>query len=77
MTRFETAKRQFEDGMRYAKTSQKEDASRRAFENIFTDRVVRIIKVLDKSGDHDQAREIRSKALVILDNPTIRNAISQ
>ncbi len=69
--------RQFEDGMRYAKTSQKDDASRRAFERIFTDRVVRIIRVLDKSGDQDQAREIQSKALVVLDNSTIRNAISR
>ncbi len=77
ITRFETAKRQFEDGMRYAKTSQKDDASRRAFERIFTDRVVRIIRVLDKSGDQDQAREIQSKALVVLDNSTIRNAISR
>jgi tetratricopeptide (TPR) repeat protein len=76
MFRFETAKRHFEDGMRYAKTSEREEASRRATEHIFTDEIVRIVNVLDKAGDQDRAREIQSKALAVLNNPTIRGAIT-
>jgi tetratricopeptide (TPR) repeat protein len=76
MIRFDTAKHHFEDGMRYAKSSQGGDAPCRAAESIFSKKIVRIIEVLDKSGDQEQARAIQSKALVVLDNPTIRDAIS-
>ncbi len=75
-TRFDAAKRQFEEGLRYAKSSPRGDASRRAYESIFTDKTIRIIKILDKSGDQDQARSIQAKALVALNNPRIREAIS-
>ena len=75
--RFSAAKRNFDSGIQFAKTSRHGDASRRAFESIFTDEVVRLITVLDKTGDGPLAREIQSKALVGLDSPTIRNAISK
>ena len=74
MNRFATAKQQFDEGMQFAKTSRSGDASRKAFESIFTDEIVRIITVLDKTGDSDMAREVQSKALVVLDSPAIRNA---
>ena len=77
MTRFATARRQFDEGMQYAKTSRSREASRQAFESIFKDKVVRIIIVLDRTGDSDKAREIQSKALVVLECPVIRAAISQ
>ncbi len=77
MSRLTKAKRRFDEGMQYAKTSRSGDASRKAFESIFTDEVVRIVTVLDKTGDSDRAREIQSKALAVLESPAIRNAINQ
>jgi len=58
-----------------SKSSQGGDASRQAFERIFTERVVRIITVLDKTGDRDVARQIQSEALKVLNSSGIRNAI--
>jgi hypothetical protein len=63
--------------MSYAKTSRSGDATRRAFESIFTDDVVRIITVLDKTGASDQAKEIQSKALAVLESPGIRDALGE
>jgi ribosomal protein S28E/S33 len=51
--------------------------SRKAFERIFADEIVRIITVLDRTGDSGQAREVQSKALIVLDSPAIRNAIQK
>jgi tetratricopeptide (TPR) repeat protein len=76
MTRLAKAKRRFDEGIQYAKMSRSGDASRQAFESIFTDDIVRIITVLDKTGDSDKAREIQSKALAVLESPAIRNAIN-
>lgn len=73
IARLERAKRNFYDGMDSAKTSG--DACRRAFERIFTDEIVRIITVLDKTGSPEAAREFQSKALAILEVPAIRDAI--
>jgi hypothetical protein len=42
---------------------------------IFTEEVVRIITVLDKTDDRAAAQAIQLKALTVLDNPDIRNAI--
>jgi hypothetical protein len=73
--RFDTAKNHFDDGMRYAKSGQAGEASRRAFERIFSGEIVRIIKILDNSGDQEQARAIQSKGLAVLDSPMIRDAL--
>jgi tetratricopeptide (TPR) repeat protein len=77
MSRLTNAKRRFEEGMHYVKTSRSGDASRKAFESIFSDEIVRIVTALDKTGDSDMAREIQSKALAVLESPAIRNAINQ
>ena len=75
--KFSTAKANFDQGMQFARTSRNGDATRRAFESIFTHKVVRIIVVLDKTGDRTVAQEIQSDALAVLDNPAIRGAISK
>jgi len=76
MTRFERAKHRFDKGIQYAKTSRHGDASREALEHIFTNDIIRIITVLDKTGDSDKAREIQLKALTVFESPAIRNAIN-
>jgi hypothetical protein len=73
--RFLVAKRNFDEGREHSETSRAAEASRRATEAIFTDEVVRIITVLDKTGDRAAAKTIQSKALVVLENPVIRNTI--
>jgi tetratricopeptide (TPR) repeat protein len=77
MERFATAKQRFDEGMDYAKSSRSRDASRTAFEHIFTEDIVRIITVLDKAGDSAMAREVQSNALVVLDSPAIKNAMNK
>ncbi len=74
--RLSTARSHFDSGLVFARTGQRGDASRQAFETIFTERVVRIITVLDKTGEHELARRIQSEALKVLDNSGIRNATS-
>jgi hypothetical protein len=73
--RFLVAKRNFDEGMEHSETSRVAEASRRATEAIFTDEVVRIITVLDKTGDRAAARAMQAQALVVLENSVIRNAI--
>jgi len=75
LSRFEFAKDNFVEGMENAKTSQNTDQRRRAHEHIFADETVRLIVVLSKTGNQALAREIRSKALSVLDSPTIRDAL--
>ncbi len=75
LTRFAEARQNFDHGMQFANTQSKNrEATRQAFESIFSERVVRIITVLDKTGDRDQARAIQTNALAVLDNPQIRDA---
>jgi len=76
--RFLVAKRNFDEGVEHSETSpvsKVSEASRRATEAIFTEEVVRIITVLDKTDDRAAAQAIRAKALAVLENPVIRNAI--
>jgi len=73
--RLSTAQRNFERGIQHSKTSPMGEASQRAFEGIFTDEILRIIAVLNNTGARDQARQIQSAALNVLDNPAIRGAI--
>lgn len=54
LARLESAKRDFDEGMEYAKTGRSGDACRQAFKRIFTDEIVRIVTVLDKTGSPDR-----------------------
>lgn len=73
--RFLVTKRNFDEGMEYSETGRAAEASRRATETIFVDEIVRIITVLDKTGDRAAAQAIQAKALVVLQSPAISNAI--
>ncbi|HTG45388.1 MAG TPA: hypothetical protein VK633_12735 [Verrucomicrobiae bacterium] len=75
--RLVTAKRNFEEGMKFAKTSKSGDASRRAFERIFTDKVVQITTVLRETGDETGAKNIQTEGLKTLDNAAIRDALKE
>jgi hypothetical protein len=62
--------------MRHAATSSLGQVSSNAVESIFTDEVLRIIIVLDKTGDQQKAKEIQSEALGLLNSTNIANAIT-
>lgn len=74
MKRLTVARQPLDEGLEYAASSRSE-VCRKAFENIFAEDTVRVIKVLDKTGDAEMARKVQSQALAILDSPTIRSAI--
>ena len=74
--RFLKAKQNFLLGIRHAATSSMGQASSNAVESIFTDEVLRIIIVLDKTGDRQKAKEIQSEALGLLNSTNIANAIT-
>lgn len=69
------ARRNFEAGMEWAKTSNHADITIEAFETIFTDDVIRIITILNENGDNKVAKDIQTNALKTLDNDKIRNAL--
>ncbi len=73
--RLAAAKQKFDEGMKYSKTSKSGEASRRAFESIFADEVVRLVVVLDQTEDNAAAKSVQSEALKILDHEKIRNAL--
>ncbi|MDB6021394.1 MAG: hypothetical protein JWQ04_1251 [Pedosphaera sp.] len=74
---FATARRNYESGLQFSAVQAKDsDVSRHAFETIFTEKVVRLITVLDKTGDHKQALEIQSQALKLLNSGAIKAAIN-
>ena len=73
--RLATAKRNLEEGMAFVKTGKNGDATRRAFESIFTDEVVRLITLLKETDENAGARNIQTEALKTLDSDAIRNAI--
>ena len=75
MAQFSTAKNNFHNGMEYAKTSPMSEMSRSAFEAIFVEDAVRLITLLDKTGDRELALKIQKEALSVLSNPEIKNAI--
>lgn len=72
--RLATAKRSFEEGTRWANSIDRGEGSRRAFEQIFADTVVRMIVVLSQTGDGETARVIQAEASKTLDNQKIRDA---
>lgn len=69
---FKIAKRNFQEGTKCRRLNAQ---ARQAYERIFTDEVVRLMTVLDKTGDRTLAREIQSKALKVSRSPTIKSAI--
>jgi hypothetical protein len=77
LARFAAAKCALEFGLDYAKGSGAAGDSRQAFEDNFTGDVVRLIVLLDMTGDHETARQIQTKALASCNNVTIQNATSQ
>jgi hypothetical protein len=72
---FEAAKRRLDDGREYAKGSMIPARSRQAYENNFTKKIVRLIVVLDKTGDGAVARQIQAKALASCDRTEIKDAL--
>ena len=75
--KFETAKRMLDDGRECAKTSRMPDLNRQVYENHFTKEIVRLIVVLDRTGDASAARQIQTKALATCSRPEIKNALEQ
>jgi hypothetical protein len=73
--KFEAAKRLLDDGREYAKTSSMPDRSRQASENNFIKEIVRLIVVLNKTGDRELARQIQTKALASCSRAEIKNAL--
>jgi hypothetical protein len=71
---FENARSLFQNGLQHVKSLPAGHPSRTAFERLFTDRAVRIIKVLEGSDDSEAAKDIQNKASQILNNPEIQNA---
>lgn len=76
-SRFDCIKSQFDWGVEYAKTSRYPARSRQSSEIIFTQEVVRLIVVLEKTGDGALAQQIQSDALAVCNNPTIANALTK
>jgi len=75
--RLAIARRNYEEGLQFAETrSRNAAASRQAFENIFTEKALRLIVILDKTGDRTAARQIQSDVLKVLDNAKLRNALA-
>jgi tetratricopeptide (TPR) repeat protein len=75
--RLREAREHLERGIRFAKGSKNEDASRHAFERIFAEEVVRTIIVLRETGDRSGAKAIQEEALKVLANPSIREALEK
>jgi tetratricopeptide (TPR) repeat protein len=72
--RFATATNNFQRGLVFAANHlQNGDIARKATEQIFSERVVRLLTVLDKTGNSPGARAIQTQALKLLDNDAIRN----
>jgi tetratricopeptide (TPR) repeat protein len=78
LERLETAQRGFEHGMTYARGQsdpERAEKARETFEGIFERDILRIMTVLEKTGDVDRAREVQKKALGIFDSSKIRTAL--
>jgi tetratricopeptide (TPR) repeat protein len=74
--RFAWAKQCYQRGLAYAaKNSEHADMARKASQENFAERVVRLITVLTQTGDQAQAREIQAEALRLCDSERIKNAL--
>jgi hypothetical protein len=60
-----------------AKHSENGGMARQATEEIFSERVVRLITVLARSGDSPGAHRIQSEGPNLLDNEAIKHALVQ
>jgi hypothetical protein len=74
-SRFAKIKRSFENGMEFAESKERFHSARSSFEQIFTNSVLRLVTLLDKTGDPVLARKIQAEALTILDSPDIKKAL--
>ena len=61
--------------MQFAKTEGDNEVIREVSERHFTDDVLRIITILQATGDKERAKNIQIDALKVLDNAAIRDAI--
>ena len=77
LARFDSLKCSLDYGIEYANTRGASNRSRQAFEHNFTHDVVRLIMLLDRTGDKDAARQIQAKALAACDNAAIRAALNE
>jgi hypothetical protein len=77
LARFDLLKRNLDFGIEYAKTCGASTRSRQAFEHNFSHDVVRLIVLLDKTGDRDTAHQIQARALAACDNAAVRTALSE
>ena len=75
-TVLESAKRLYEQDMKYAERNPRSDqSSERAFRNIFARRVLSLLTILRNTDDEARAKEIQAEALKIVDDDRIRNAL--
>lgn len=75
---FASAQQAYQEGLAYAsgKTGKEHEMSQHAFEQIFAKRIVELITILDKTGEHQSAKDMQSQALKVLDNSTIRGCLN-
>lgn len=75
--RFDIAKRNYQSGLEFSKNIVNDAPTRAVFERIFTDEVIRIVTILDKSNERESALKIRDEALKIFDSPEIKNVFKK
>jgi hypothetical protein len=74
--RFDAAKCRLDYGVQFAKACRNASGSRQAFETNFAQDIVRLIVVLDKTGDHSAAVKIQANALALCNNAAIKEALT-
>lgn len=77
MASFEKARSNHEQRLPYSKNASTRDAAAKAMEEIFRDKVIRLLTILNKTGHSDQAKEIQAKALLVMDHAEIRKALDR
>lgn len=77
LVRLERAKENYLSGIEFSKKRGNDSSSRGAFERIFTNEVVRLIIILDKSGERKNAMNIQALALEIKNDEAIKNALRE
>ena len=76
LVRFDAAKRRLDYGVQFAKACPTASGSQQAFETNFAQDIVRLIVVLDKTGDHSAAIKIQANALALYNNAAIKDALT-
>lgn len=77
MRGFERARSNLTDGTWCANVMPNAGDTRQTFEELFSRDIVRLLTILDRTGDRDVAREIQGRALEVLDDPAIRGALGE